>query len=139
VQALSLLQHDGLGGERTAGYGAFTFAEDKPIDLPPPQPGRPGLLLSRYHPRPDELPAALTHREAAYKLTAVEGWLRSPDSIPQRRRRLFLVAEGSLVCPPAHPAGDVPDVRPIYPSSAESIPHPVYRYGIPVAAGWSKT
>lgn len=128
-QALALLQHEGLGGERTAGYGAFTFEEGEAFTLPDPLPGGPALLLSRYHPRQEELPQALVAEGTAYDLVSVAGWLRSPDGRAQRRKRLILVAEGSLVRPPAFPAGDVTDVRPEY-DGAPGLPHPVYRYGL---------
>jgi len=135
-QTLAQLQHAGLGGERTSGYGAFTFAEAPPVTLPDPAGGRAALLLSRYHPRGDELPAALTHPAAAYQLVPVEGWLNSPGHAPQRRKRLLMVTEGSLVCPPAYPAGDLSNVRPTYKNPEGQVAHPVYRAGFALAVGW---
>jgi len=134
-QALALLQHEGLGGERTAGYGAFTFEQGEAFTLPDPVPGRPALLLSRYHPRQEELPQALVAKDTAYDLVGVAGWLRSPDGRAQRRKRLILVAEGSLVHPPAFPAGDITDVRPEY-NGTPGVPHPVYRYGLAFLVNW---
>jgi len=81
------------------------------------------------------LPQALTAKDTAYDLVSVAGWLRSPDGPAQRRKRLILVAEGSLVRPPAFPAGDVTDVRPDY-EGGPGVPHPVYRYGLALALGW---
>lgn len=144
-QTLAILQDDGLGGVRTSGYGAFTYHVSKePIALPDPQPGRPVYLLSRYHPRAAELPQALTGEGTAYNLTAVGGWLHSPEGASQRRKRLHLIVEGSLVAPPSHPAGDVADVRPTYQSAPDSpekpgLPHPVYRFGLALASGWTLT
>jgi len=134
-RALDLLQHDGLGGERSAGYGAFGFTEGQAISLPEPLPGAAAFLLSRYHPRPAELPAALSVPGAAYQLVFVGGWLRTPSGPAQRRKRLALLAEGSLAAPPAYPAGDLVDVRPEY-GGAPSVPHPVYRSGLALAVGW---
>ncbi|NUM44666.1 MAG: type III-A CRISPR-associated RAMP protein Csm4 [Anaerolineales bacterium] len=133
-QALALLQHAGLGGERTSGYGAFTFAEAARVTLPDPTRGHAALLLSRYHPRGEELPTALTHAEAAYQLVPVGGWLNFPGYAPQRRKRLLMVSEGSLVCPPDYPAGDCSDVRPEYP--AGKFAHAIYRAGFALAVGW---
>jgi CRISPR-associated protein Csm4 len=136
---LRMLSEEGLGGERASGYGAFALSAGSPaIELPDPVPGELALLLSRYHPRPAELPGALADPGAAYRLTAVAGWLHSPDGAAQRRKRLYLVEEGSLVCPPAYPAGDVTDVRPTYDNPAGDVPHPVYRYGLALAAGWTR-
>lgn len=133
-QSLALLQDAGLGGERTSGYGAFTFAEVPPVKLPDPARGHAALLLSRYHPRGDELPNVLTHPDAAYQLVPVEGWLNSPGHAPQRRKRLLMVSEGSLVCPSDYPAGDLSDVRPVYPKA--KFAHPVYRAGFALTVGW---
>ncbi|MCS7259676.1 MAG: type III-A CRISPR-associated RAMP protein Csm4 [Anaerolineae bacterium] len=134
---LSLLGDDGLGGERTAGYGAFRWQRaPEPLQLPDPAPGAPALLLSRYHPRARELPDVLT-RAQAYALTAVGGWLRTWDAAAQRRRRLWLVREGSIVrAVDQMPWGDVVDVRPVYRGSGTvGVEHPVWRYGLALAVG----
>ncbi|MDI9547819.1 MAG: type III-A CRISPR-associated RAMP protein Csm4 [Chloroflexota bacterium] len=136
-EQLAVLQHAGLGGERAAGYGAFTCAGPDSLALPDPAPNRPGWLLSRYHPREDELPDALTGEGAAYTLASVAGWLRSPQSAAQRRKRIYLVNEGSIVCPPGFPAGDVADVRPTHENPDGDVSHPVYRCGLAVIAGIS--
>ncbi len=130
---LAFLQAQGLGGERSSGYGAFACQADTAFTLPDPAPGGPAWLLSRYHPQLTELPATLAHPDAAYSLTSAAGWLHTLDAPDQRRKRLYLVTEGSIVCPPAYPAGDVADVRPTYNGAA--FPHPVYRYGLVLAAG----
>lgn len=96
-------------------------------------PDSPALLLSRYHPRPTELPVSLADPRSAYSLTAVAGWLRSPDGAAQRRKRLHLVQEGSIICPPGYPAGDVANVKPDYDETAGELPHDVYRYGLALA------
>jgi CRISPR-associated protein Csm4 len=137
-RALAVLQDEGLGGERASGYGAFKYVcAESPVRLPDPAPGWPAWLLSRYHPRQDELPAALDTDGAAYSLVPVGGWLRSPDGAAQRRKQVYMLAEGSLICPGGYPAGDVVDVRPTHGNAAGDLPHPVYRYGLALAAGWS--
>lgn len=132
-QALRALQEDGLGGERSAGYGAFVWREGAAVTLPDPLPGRPAWLLSRYHPRASELPRALAGEGAAYALTMIGGWVHSPDGSGQRRRRLLLVGEGGLIYLADHVAGDVVDMRPRYRHAAGDLPHPVYRYGLALA------
>jgi CRISPR-associated protein Csm4 len=137
-QMLALLQDDGLGGERTTGYGAFKHKEEPPLTLgSDPQPGGLTFLLSRYHPRPDELPTALDPSlQTAYSLTGISGWLRSLDGAAQRRKKLFMVEEGSLVALPAFPAGDISNLRPDYASEAGILPHKVYRYGLAFGLAW---
>ncbi len=135
-RALQMLGEDGVGGERTAGYGAFTCATFGILSLPDPLPGGAALLLSRYHPRAEEL-SALQHPQAAYELHAVSGWLRSWDGAAQRRRRLWLVREGSVVYLSSRgPWGDVVDVRPNYENPAGDLPHPVWRAGLMLATAW---
>jgi len=134
---LTVLSEDGLGGERTAGYGAFRYQEEKdPLPLPDVTPGGLALLLSRYHPRAAELPTALSGAGTAYTLESVAGWLRSWDGAAQRRKRLWLVSDGSVIrTVGAPPWGDVTDVRPDYDAASGALPHPVWRYGLALAAG----
>ncbi len=133
-RALAILADDGLGGERSTGYGAFRCAEgEETLTLPDAGPDGLLCLLSRYHPRRTELPQVLTGAGTAYELTAVGGWLRSWDTVAQRRRRLWLLAEGSVVR--AGASGDLVDVRPLYPESNDRFPHPVWRYGLALGAG----
>jgi len=136
ARALALLADDGLGGERAAGYGAFKWQEEAtPLILDDPTPGGLALLLSRYHPCSREA-TALSSEGAAYALTAVSGWLRSWDGAAQRRKRLWLVAEGSRIRPmEPGPWGDVVDVRPTFASPAGDLPHPAWRSGLAVAVG----
>lgn len=134
-QALAVLADDGLGGERAVGYGGFRWTEE-PMGLALPEPADGSLmwLLSRYHPHTDELPAALTD-SPGYALTAVAGWLRTWEGAAQRRQRLWLVAEGSLVrAVGPGPWGDLTDVRPRYRNPQGDLPHPVWRYGFALGA-----
>jgi CRISPR-associated protein Csm4 len=138
-RVLKLLADGGMGGERAAGYGHFSCDKVGPMRWPDPAPGQLFVTLSRYHPRPEEL-SGLRADPAAYKLVSVAGWLNSAEAHTrsqakaQRRRRLWLLAEGSAVqAVGAGPWGDITDVRPDYP--AAEFPHPVWRYGLacPVA------
>jgi len=137
-RALGMLQEDGLGGERSAGYGAFKVRAIKSLSLPAPKAGAAMYLLSRYHPHASELPDALTEN-AAYALTSVAGWLRTWDGPAQRRRRLWFVETGSIVRAVGDgPWGDVSDVRPTYSNPLGDVPHPVWRCGLAVGAAWKE-
>lgn len=134
-QALSILGDEGLGGERAVGYGGFRWQEMGSLEVPEPAANGLMWLLSRYHPRDGELPNALTG-SPGYTLTAVSGWLRTWQGASQRRKRLWLVTEGSLVrTVDCGPWGDLSDVRPSYRNPAGDIPHPVWRYGLALGAG----
>jgi len=140
LRALSLLQDDGLGGDRSVGNGAFTInaGQEPPaaLNLPDAAPGLLAYLLSRYHPGQAELPQALTLPGTAYQLVNIAGWARSPDAPAQRRKRVTLVAEGSLVYLPGLPPGELADVTPSYTNPEGELPHRVYRMGLALAAGW---
>lgn len=141
-QALQMLQDDGLGGERSTGYGTFSAQALAPLDLPyEPLGGKLVYLLSRYHPAEHELPAALAPEQGvAYQLTAIAGWLRSLEGPAQRRKRVFFVSEGSLVIQTSsRPPGTVVNVKPTYGNDADlynRIEHPVYRNGLGLALAW---
>lgn len=132
---LTVLGDSGLGGERTAGYGHFTFEQKGELPLNAPQDSA-YYLLSRWHPRANEV--SLLQQNSAYKLEVVEGWLRTPENAAaQRRKRVWLVTEGSLIA--GNPQGDAVDVKPEYDAkSGETIPHPVYRPGFAVALDWKR-
>ena len=131
-----MLGDEGIGGERSVGYGAFSYEEEEStLALDDPEPGGLILLLSRYHPQPAELPAVLGGDGTAYALTAVGGWLRTWDGASERRRRLWLVNEGSIVkTVSAGILGDVADLRPTYDQADKTFPHPVWRYGLSLGA-----
>lgn len=137
-QLLDLLGHSGLGGRR-ASSGAFDWKPGKALDVAWGAAGGRAVLLSRYLPAPDEI-AALRSNRAAYQLVNIGGWLFSPGHLPQRRQRVRMVAEGSVLdVRAANPRGQVVDVRPDYRKSARDhpvlgrnvgTPHPVYRSGL---------
>ena len=136
LDMLTALGDQGLGGERSAGYGAFEVEpQAAPLRFGDPAAGGLFVTLSRYHPRPDELPATLSSEGAAYQLEAVGGWLKSLGVVTQRRRRVWMCAEGS-VCRAVGdgPWGDVVDVQPRY-EKVTSDMHPVWRYGLACAVG----
>ncbi len=135
VELLTVLGDSGLGGERTAGYGHFTVARTDPVQREFPALQSSAYLLSRWHPKADEVSLL---PNSAYKLEAVEGWLRTPENAAaQRRKRLWLVAEGSLIA--GNPQGGAVNVRPEYDAkSGETILHPVYRPGFALALDWKR-
>ncbi len=137
----------GLGGDRAVGYGHFQFEKAGQITWPNPTAGQPFVTLSRYHPHRAELPGSLQGDPVAYSLASIGGWLRTFGLKAQRRRRLWMIEEGSIVrAVGPGPWGDVIDVRPEYEPPAfekpegledDVFPHPVWRYGLacPVAFG----
>ncbi len=136
---LTALGESGLGGERTAGYGYFTHSRAMTLDFLDPQSY--AYLLSRWHPKDKNEVTLLQKPGSAYKLEVVDGWLRTPELSPaQRRKPLWLVAEGSLIA--GTPFGDAADVTPQYEDKdnpgryTHGVPHPIYRPGFALALEW---
>lgn len=128
---LRALPDAGLGGERAVGYGQFECHKAGERSWPTPAAYDTFLTLSRYHPRPNELPHVIQGAAVAYKLVSVGGWLASFTQKAQRRRRLWLLSEGSVVRAVGDgPWGDMVDVRPIYPGATNRFDHPVWRFGL---------
>ncbi|MCB0165231.1 MAG: type III-A CRISPR-associated RAMP protein Csm4 [Anaerolineae bacterium] len=134
---LHLLSDSGLGAERNIGYGHFSWQQNGEKRLPNPPADGLFVTLSRYHPRQDDLATILNDDRIAYNLVSVAGWLQTPSftEAAQRRRRLWLFAEGSVLKMPAANAilGNLVDVRPRYPTRDFS--HPVWRYGLALPIG----
>jgi len=132
-QLETLLYHlgdRGLGGERSVGYGQFTWEQATAFDLPERAPDGPALTLSRYLPRQEELPAVL-QGDASYRLAAVAGWLNAPGHKAQRRRQVRMLAEGSVFqTSGAGPWGRLADARP---NGWDD--HPIWRYGYACPVG----
>ncbi len=128
--ALEELSRQGLGGDRTVGYGSFSFELfDEGVRWPDPQPGKAAVLLSRYHPRGEELPWALKQAHA-YRLENVSGWGASSHG-QFRRRGLWMLAEGSWIrMGQSGILGELVDVSPLGPAHPG---HPVWRYGLGLA------
>ena len=123
----TLLHHlgdRGIGGERTNGYGAFQLDINPDFVVTWPQTGNGRVLLSRLWPKPDEV-AFLQDDLAAYQLVTVGGWFYSPAHKPLRRKRVTLVAEGSVLPAPSL-QGERANVTPQW---DVPLPHPVYRCG----------
>ncbi|MCL5743859.1 MAG: hypothetical protein M1541_08015 [Acidobacteria bacterium] len=140
--ALRLLADSGFGGERSRGWGHAAAPEFSEGDFPamvlsaqPPAP--PGIegetvpvfetahwLLSMYSPAEDD---AVDWRRGAYSCVVRGGRVESAAGQGAAKRALRMVTEGSVVVAGAPPRGASPDV------ARDGFPHPVYRYGSPVA------
>jgi len=109
-EALDMLADSGLGGLRSTGHGAFTWAN---TDDNLPDAGNSGysVTLSRYAPRDqDEVQNALRGPHTAYKLDTVGGWCVDDYQQAWRRRAVRMVAEGSVLG--AGAIGQLVDVTP---------------------------
>jgi len=123
--ALEELSTTGIGGDRTVGYGRFTFRE-KEDDWPEPRPQGFGVLLSRLWPTAhdwERLPQSL-----AWRFVEVGGFSYTAGQ-HVRRKRVRLVVEGSVV--PAEVRGGLADLTP-----AHFHLHRIWRYGLALLFPW---
>ncbi len=121
---LDQLQFAGIGGERTSGYGRFSYGIETQSPLLAAidrQQGGRRVLLSSAAPTREELTDGLLDG-SHYKLVRKGGFVQSQTfaSTPQKKRDLYLFAAGSTFTTTFD--GAVFDVN------ATAGSHPVYRY-----------
>lgn len=137
--ALRLLADTGLGGERSLGWGRSGEPEFIEGSLPamilpsvgqaqpseePPLPETAYWLLSMFSPAPDE---AVDWQRGSYSLVSRAGRVESPVRSGEPKKLVRMVEEGSVLVAGRPLKGAAPNVAP------DGFPHPVFRYGFPVA------
>jgi len=94
--ALRLLGDEGLGGDRTVGYGGFEIEHiDENFD--PKLGSGARLSLSLLHPSPDEVEHGLLDAPAEYLITQRGGWATASSGASFRRKLANMLAEGSVI------------------------------------------
>ena len=121
LPALRLLQHDGIGGKRAWGYGAFRLTDDT-IEMKLPDVGA-HILLSLYYPADRE------KRLFALLKSRWDFVLRGGYALPyglkgsQQKPQMLFISEGSVF--EEKPAGKLVE----YDSHIEGL-HRLYHYGL---------
>ena len=133
-ELLEVLGDQGIGGERSSGYGAFEVGPFEVPELPEPSQGDRVITLSRFNPTERELAAGVLGRRASYELVGAGGGLSSPGGAAQRRKRVRMIEAGSILEAARPIVGRVVDVRPEYtlPGAPD---HPVFRSGLALLVG----
>lgn len=124
---MNLLQHSGLGGKRSSGYGRFTFELLEVNDWLLAKlncEAEKYMLLNTALPTEDELEEVI--KNANYSLLKRSGFVASSSYSDtwQRKRDLVMFKSGS--CFDRRFQGDIYDV------STNAGSHPVFRYGKPM-------
>ncbi|MGB9866204.1 type III-A CRISPR-associated RAMP protein Csm4 [Fervidobacterium gondwanense] len=120
LAALKLLSDEGIGGDRTYGFGQFDY-DLIPISLP--EHGENYLLLSPYIPDSEdyeENSKEITKFAKAYELRYRTGYIHNSD---KKAKRVTMFAEGSIFTKPVK--GKILDVTP----DNFEYDYRVYRYG----------
>ncbi|MBV8360097.1 MAG: type III-A CRISPR-associated RAMP protein Csm4, partial [Deltaproteobacteria bacterium] len=94
--ALALLGDEGIGADRTAGYGSFVVDNVEEGFVADLGTGA-RLSLSLLHPTRDEIERGLLDPPAEYLITSRGGWATSTSASSFRRKIVNMLAEGSLV------------------------------------------
>jgi len=127
--ALALLGDQGIGADRTAGYGAFTIEDIEEVSAPDLGTGA-RLSLSLLHPTRDEIEQGLLDPPAEYVIASRGGWATSTNADSFRRKVVNMLAEGSIIKDLGH-AGYGDSVMVLQPGNSGP-KHPVYRLGTAV-------
>lgn len=119
---IKLLGEEGIGGERSQGYGRFTPIFREKFSYPEVKGGKNFLTLSLIYPAgPKETVNSLLF----YRLLKRGGWIYSPGTVGNHQHlRVNMFAEGSIFSRPLN--GSIVDVAP---GDFARRYHPVYRYG----------
>ncbi|OPY90897.1 MAG: hypothetical protein A4E72_00415 [Syntrophus sp. PtaU1.Bin208] len=128
--SLTLLGDTGLGADRSIGRGNFSFSSQS-VDFPSVISPKKWILLSLYHPTPEEISAGILST-SAYQLTRRIGHAGCYAVGRLRRPDLWMLEEGAILGSAAQ--GDIP----LLIRQTSDVAHPVFRYGraftVPVAS-----
>ena len=119
---LRVLGDTGIGGERSAGFGLFNPCCHATV-VESAQGTCRFVTLSPICPRdPDELDRLLDG-DVGYTLEERSGWIGSTEGSGQRRQKVMVFAEGSVL------SGSGEQIGRLVPLAPSTCPHPVWRYG----------
>lgn len=131
---LKLLGEEGLGGDRTAGYGFFEVTTDT-LEIEIPDTSAFSLLLSLVFPSPDDF-NFLDLSNSYYELVFRTGWFLTNDGATGRRGGIWMFKEGSVLSSSNTIKGSSPNVAPEF---LKNKGVEIYRFGfafsIPVRLG----
>lgn len=136
--ALRFLGDEGIGGDRSCGYGHFDLDAAEPVTVDLGHGMRLGLSL--LHPTAADIDGGLLDEPARYEFEIRGGWVTVPGARTLRRRSVRMLREGSVVRDLGERSyGDSPCVLEALPSLG--LKHPVYRPGraVTLPIGWDPT
>jgi len=127
-KVLSLLEEEGIGGERSLGFGRFRLAKEK-IEVIEANNADAFITLSLYHPTKEEVQNfAQKNQFLSYKLLTRVSYAFSPAIKGGKlKQRVRMMQEGSIF-PKIENQDLYGDVSKVL-SEDKTGSHPVYRYG----------
>jgi len=129
-----LMGDEGLGGERSCGYGFFE-PEFHELELNVPVTSQQ-LVLSLYNPKDPEELEGLDLARSAYRLVRRRGWVFSVRARNLQTQSVNFFVEGSVLrLSKPKDSGIYGRLVRVLPAG-EDVPHPVYRNGLGFFIGW---
>ncbi len=123
--ALYLLGDNGIGGERSAGYGLFKFESQKSGKIGV-ENGEYFMALSLYCPTEEEIKSGVL-KNARYAILTRQNWIFSGSARPMRSKSIGMFTEGSVFLNTTNATGKMTDITP---EIAENrLKHRIIRYG----------
>lgn len=125
--ALDLLQHEGLGTDRSVGNGAFEYKQGT-ITLSVPDASEYSTNLSLFCPENKGQLSAMLADGASYDFLKRGGWITTEGFQSYRKKAIYMFTEGSVFCGQVQNAGrkDI-DVTPD--ATFIRLPHKIWRSG----------
>lgn len=128
--SIRLLTENGIGGDRSVGYGLMEFHQFESINISVPEDADAETSLSLYYPAPKETG---NMDEAYYELIERKGYIYSQSNLTLRRKTVRMFLEGSVFPKIPDRRGQFKDVKPdIF--EAHAVIRFGYFFGLPCRA-----
>lgn len=129
--ALNLLQHEGIGTDRSVGNGFFTYSKES-VDLEIPSDSKTAMSLSLFIPESKkQLQSFLEGNNVAYDFLRRGGWVTTHPHNTLRKNAVYAFTPGSVFYQQMTNfciMGKIVDLKPDIPFDPK-IDHPVWRNG----------
>lgn len=127
MQLCEVLGGQGIGGERSVGYGRFELLSVDTLDNHAlyTASGAAFIALSLYYPTETEVKNGALEKPAAYDCAIRGGWIHNIAGSQHRKRSVRMCIEGSCIAlPNAQSAGDI-----VYLQPKKFTDHEIWRSG----------
>ncbi|MBQ8702269.1 MAG: type III-A CRISPR-associated RAMP protein Csm4 [Prevotella sp.] len=122
-RALALLSQEGIGSDRSVGYGHFSYKSDS-LELFLPDKADHQLSLSVLIPADgDQLKGLLEGDRVAYSFVRRGGWITTEGERTLRKNPIYAFLPGSVFHSVGDSPGTIVDLQPT------TMGHPVWRFG----------
>lgn len=127
-KALNLLKIEGIGSDRSVGYGSFGYVKAN-LTIDVPEEANHQLSLSMLIPTKEQLPELLSTDDVAYEFVRRGGWITTENETSLRKSAVYAFLPGSVFCinDKCISSGTIVNLLPK--SVSKIINHPIWRNG----------